>query len=119
MSISITLSAGASASAAMAPIRPPERVAFAQLTKSLRSGDLDGAKAAYKSMVANAPPGASWNPDSPFAQLGRALKAGDLDAAKTAVVDMVRSRVDPPVESPQPVPQEPGPYVGGGVDLTA
>ena len=92
----------------------PERRAFGQLTKALRTDALTGAQAAYQTMVANAPAPAGRNPDSAFAQLGSALQSGDLDAAKSDYVTMLESHTDwPPVETAKPIAVDSG--SGGGV----
>jgi len=72
----------------------PERQAFGDLAKSLRSGDVDGAKQAYASLVRNAPEGATWPKGSDFADLGKALVQGDLDAARTAFASMVKGKFE-------------------------
>ncbi|MBC7482576.1 MAG: hypothetical protein H7337_11915 [Rhizobacter sp.] len=99
-----------------------ERHAFGQLTKALKAEDLEGAKTAFKSMVKNAPDGATWNPDSAFAQLGKAIQSGDIDAAKSAYVSMVKSRGErPPVETVKPIAVDTASSSGAGslVNLTA
>lgn len=63
---------------------PAQREAIQSLARSLRAGDLDGARQAFVDVVRNAPEGARWNPDSAFAALGRALQEGDLEAAREA-----------------------------------
>ena len=78
----------------------PERQAFRDLGKSLKAGDLDGAKQAYASMVKNAPDGATWKSDSAFAQLGKALNSGDVSAAQDAFKSMVKGHVNGPVSQP-------------------
>jgi len=83
----------------------PERQSFADLAKSLRSGDLDGAKQAYASLVRNAPAGATWPKGSQFADLGKDLAQGNMDAARTAFASMVKSRFEHPAQ-------------GGGVSAT-
>ena len=59
---------------------------FKQLSDSLSSGDLAGAKAAYQSLQQLAPQGQAQNsdPNSPFAALGKALQSGDLTGAQSA-----------------------------------
>lgn len=61
------------------------------LTKAIRTGDLDGAKQAYKNIVKDAPEGATWPKDSAFAELGKALAKGDIAGAKTILVDAVKA----------------------------
>lgn len=123
--VSMSISSTSSTSFIAAPsgaTKSPERQAFGQLTKALKAGDLEGAKTAYKSMVANAPAGASWNPDSAFAQLGKAIQSGDVNAAKSAYVSMVKSRGEhPPVETVKPIAVNTGSSGGAGslVNLTA
>lgn len=92
-----------------------ERQAFGQFTKALKANDLEGAKSADKSMVANAPAGASRDSDSAFAQLGKAIQSGDVSAAKSACVSMVKSRrSQAPVETAKPITVKA--VIGGGVD---
>lgn len=86
------------------PTRAPsaEGQAFRSLAKSLRAGDVDGAKTAYADVVRNAPEGATLERGSPFAQIGKALYQGDVEGAKLAFADMLqaaRGRM-PPVASP-------------------
>lgn len=123
MSMSISSATGASFIATPSgATRSPERQAFGQLTKALKADDLEGAKTAYKSMVANAPAGATWNPNSAFAQLGKAIQSGDLAAAKSAFVSMVKSRGDnPPVDPAKPIAVDTSRSSGAGslVNLTA
>jgi hypothetical protein len=81
------------------------------LNKALRSGDLEGAKAAYANIVKDAPEGATWNPDSAFAQLGKALATGNLGAAKAVMVDALRdarSLTTQPVAPEQPMKSDSG-----------
>ncbi len=102
--------------------QPPERRAFGQLTKALRTDDLAGAQAAYQTMVANAPVAAGRNPGSAFAQMGKALQSGDIDAAKSAYVAMVKSHTDrPPVETVRPIAVDTSGSGGAGslLNLTA
>jgi hypothetical protein len=90
------------------------------LTKAVRTGDLDGAKQAYADIVKAAPDGATLTRGGAFAQLGRALASGDLDSAKTIIVDAVkaaRGNSTMPVPLPGPMPMAPD--GGGSVNLTA
>jgi hypothetical protein len=73
-----------------------ERTQFAELAKSLRSGDLDAAKQAYANVVRNAPEGKTWPTGSPFADLGKALVRGDVDAARTAFASMCKGKTGAP-----------------------
>jgi hypothetical protein len=70
------------------------RAAFGQMSQSMQSGDLSGARSAYASLVRNAPPGATMQPGSPFAQLGQALASGDMSSAQTAWSTMVQDRLN-------------------------
>ena len=123
--MSMSISGASSASFIATPsgaTQSPERQAFGQLTKALKAGDLDGAKTAFKSMVKNAPAGATWNPDSAFAQLGKAIQSGDVDAAKSAYASMLKSRGErPPVETAKPIAVDTASSGGAGslVNLTA
>jgi len=95
----------------------------ADLTKSLRSDDLEGAKAAYKSIVKAAPEGATWPQGSSFAKLGGALATGDLAAAKAVVADAlrdVRGTGNGGVSAPEPRPvSEQTGGVGSMINLVA
>lgn len=123
--MSMSISSTSSTSFTAAPsgaTKSPERQAFGQLTKALKAGDLEGAKTAYKSMVANAPAGATRDPDSAFAQLGKAIQSGDVNAAKSAYVSMVKARGEhPPTETAEPSAAKTGSSSGAGslVNLTA
>ena len=123
MSMSISSASGASFIATPSGANTsPERQAFGQLTKALKADDMEGAKTAFKSMVKNAPDGATWNPDSAFAQLGKAIQSGDVNAAKTAYVSMVKSRGEhAPVETVKPIAVDTASSGGAGslVNLTA
>ena len=90
-----------STAAVRAPVTP-EKQAFVDLTKSLRSGDLDQARESFANMVRNAPAGTTWPKGSPFAALGKALVQGDMDAARTAFASMVKGKIETP-----PVVKEP------------
>ncbi len=61
------------------------------LTKAIRTGDLEGAKQAYKNIVKDAPEGATWPKDSAFAELGKALAKGDIAGAKAIMIDAVKA----------------------------
>lgn len=103
MSISISRSASpVHLGAASRPPLSPERQAFRDLAKSLKAGDIDGARQAYESMMKNAADGVKWNSDSAFADLGKALKAGDMSAAREAFTSMVKGRTGGPVVLPTP-----------------
>jgi hypothetical protein len=122
MSISRTGSMAA-LSASSTPVMP-ERAAFHQLAKSLRSGDLDAAKQAYASVIKNAPEGATWNGNSQFAQIGRDLIAGDVGAAQSSFRSMVKSNLTPATDTPPtdgtPISTVPAGGVSGtSVDLVA
>lgn len=119
MNMSINSAAASSIGSVSTPHMTPERQAFRQLSQSLKSGDLDGAKQAYDAMVKNAPAGATWNANSQFAQLGKAIQSGDIGAAQSAFASMVHARMNPPTEPPAPVPTPVGAPGGPLVDLTA
>ena len=79
-----------------------------QLTKAVRTGNLEEARQAYADIVKSAPAGATWNPDSAFAQLGRDLLRGNMVAAKVDVVHALKDlhakvRPTPTAESTKPV----------------
>lgn len=90
------------------------------LAKSVRTGDLDGAKQAYKSIIQDAPEGATWPKDSAFSKLGVALATCNGDAAKTILGDALRDarprQTTQPV-APQPVVDYGG--IGGNLNLVA
>jgi hypothetical protein len=90
---------------------PPEREAARAMAKSLRAGDLDGAREAYTGMVRNRPEGATWQPGSPFAELGKAIVKGDLEGARTAFASMLKVRTEP---VPVDIPTAGGPSPTGG-----
>jgi len=86
-----------------APGTPAQREAVKQLAQAFQNDDLASARQAYVGIVAGAPDGATWNPDSAFATLGRALVAGDLPAAKQAAKEALtalRSVKTPPAPGP-------------------
>ncbi len=76
----------------MTPRAQDRREALSQMSQAMQSGDLGGARAAYASLVRNAPPDATLQPGSPFAQLGKALIGGDMSAAQSAWSSMVQDR---------------------------
>lgn len=120
MSLSITHTGMTTISGASRPPISPERQAFRDLAKSLRAGDLDGAKQAYVSMIRNAPEGATWNPNSGFAAVGKALMSGDMAAAKDAFAAAVKLRTDGVVSETDPTtPPILVPSPTGLVDLVA
>jgi len=92
------------------------------LTKAVRTGDLDAAKQAYRDIVKAAPDGATLTRGGAFAQLGRALATGDLDSARSIIIDAAkaaRGNSTMPVPAPIPITM-PMPLDGGGtVNLTA
>lgn len=102
----------------------------ADLTKALRTDDLEGAKSAYKAIVDTAPEGTSWPQDSAFSKLGAALATGHLGAAKAIAADAVRDvraanaggtgsgPVNGHVPEPKPIMVGPG-GVGTTINLVA
>lgn len=98
----------------------------ADLTKALRTDDLEGAKSAYKAIVETAPEGATFPKDSAFAKLGAALATGHIGAAKAIAADAVRdvrvangnAVVAPPMPEPRPVTAPAG-GVGSTINLVA
>lgn len=70
------------------------------LTKAVRTGDLEGAKQAYANIIKDAPEGATWPADSAFASLGKALATGHIGAAKAVLADAVR---DARAQTTQPI----------------
>jgi len=94
------------------------------LTKAVRTGDLDAARRAYRDIVKTAPDGATLTRGGAFAQLGQALVTGDPDSAKSIIIDAAKAPrgnstmpVPPPMPSPMPMSM---PRDGGGtVNLTA
>jgi hypothetical protein len=118
----MNVSSVASSSGMTAAINPQLKNIH-QLSKAVRTGDLDDAKQAYMNIIKDAPPGATWNPDSAFAQLGKALKQGDLASAKTIIVQAVQDAraAHAPAPTPTPVPADGGPISldPGSVNLTA
>jgi hypothetical protein len=79
------------------------------LAESLKSDDLAGAKRAFVQIIRQAPPEATWNPDSGLANIGRALQDGDMPAARKAAQvawDEFRSTLGPALPTP-PVPRAP------------
>jgi len=91
------------------------------LTKAVRTGDIDGAKQAYKSIIQDAPEGATWPKDSAFAKLGVALATGHGQAAKAILVDAVRDARSPQTTQPMPDPVSTATTgaVGGSLNVTA
>ena len=83
------------------------REAVRDLVKDIRSGDLDGAKAAYATLTKNVPAAVLANPNSALGQLGAALQAGDAGAAKAALgkvaVKLHQYRDAPPVNTVEPI----------------
>lgn len=97
---------------------------FHQLGKALRQGDLDAAKDAYKDILKNPPPNATWNPDGAFAQVGKALAQGDVQSAKSIAADAIKelraSRQPlPPVSDPVPTGAESASASSGSIDVMA
>ena len=93
------------------------------LTKAVRTGDLEGAQEAYKNIIEKAPQEASWPQGGAFAKLGVALAAGHIDLAKTIMVDAVRdardareARTPEPMPPTQPMPA--GTSVGSTLNVT-
>lgn len=84
------------------------------LAKDVKSGDLEGAQAAFDKLTKNVPASVLSNPNSALGQLGTALKAGDASAAKVALAnvavkahDVREARSGPsanPVPAPAPAP---------------
>jgi len=103
----------------------PERQYFHDLGKSLRSGDVDGAKQAYANLVRNAPEGKTWPAGSSFADLGKALVQGNMDAARTAFASMIKDKVGTPpskggeVVTPASVPSSTGGDSGALLNVVA
>lgn len=95
----------------------PQREAFRDLGRALRSDDLQAAREAYKAIVAAAPEGASFPRDTPFADLGKSLVRGDMAAAKDAFRAMLREQRGG-VPAPGPLPPVPA-LVTGALDLFA
>lgn len=97
---------------------------FHQLGKALRQGDLDAAKDAYKDILKNPPPNATWNPDGAFAQVGKALAQGDVQGAKAIAADAIKElrsgqRPLPPVSDPVPAGAESMATAAGSIDVMA
>ncbi|MCA6218736.1 hypothetical protein KGA65_19515 [Ideonella sp. B7] len=97
---------------------------FHQLGKALRQGNLDAAKDAYKAILKNPPPNATWNPEGSFAQLGKALARGDMAQARSIATEAVKeirsSRQSlPPMEDPVPAGAETMATTGSTLDVTA
>jgi len=89
--MSLSVSNSLSTSGLQAQAQPsPERQAFVDLAKSLRTGDLSAARQAYADVIRNAPEGASFKPGSSFAEVGKALLKGDVPAAQEAFQTMLR-----------------------------
>jgi hypothetical protein len=104
------------------PLRPGAHSAQAKnihdLTKAVRTGDLDGAKQAYADIVKAAPDGATLTRGGAFAQLGKALASGDLGSAKSIIIEAVKAaRGTSPAPSPEPLPM--AQVSDGAVNLTA
>jgi len=102
---------------------------FHELGKSLRKGDLEGAKQAYADILKNPPQGASWDPNSAFAQLGKSLATGDVDGAKAIAADAIKSAREQrhagsvtggPIINEDPTPPDAESMaVSGGISLMA
>lgn len=121
MSIS-SIQATAAAGRIMAPTPDKgQAMNIHELSKAVRTGDIDGAKQAYKNIIKDAPEGATWPQDSAFAKLGVALATGHGGAAKAILADAVRdartSQTTQPVPAPEPAPA--GGSVGSTLNLTA
>lgn len=97
---------------------------FHQLGKALRQGNLDAAKDAYKAILKNPPPNATWNPDGAFAQLGKALTKGDMAQARSIASDALKElrasrQTVPPMQDPVPTGAESMATTGGTLDVMA
>ncbi len=107
------------------PGTPAGRQALKDLASSLESGDLDAAREAYVQVLKQAPPGATWNPDSGFAEVGRALKAGNVEAAREAAKSALIERraaatpVTPGVPEPVATPSTTGGTAGTLLNVVA
>lgn len=101
-----------------APVPSPQREAWNDLRRALRTDDLDAARQAYVSVIKSAPDGATFPRGSAFADLGKALTRGDVGTAKEAFKAVVRDHFTgaPPV--PGPLPPVPA-AAAGGIDLFA
>ena len=122
MSLAIHRSAAAAAapSTATSP-RAAERGAVRDLAKALRTEDMAAARAAYATILRNAPDAAQFPKGTAFADLGRALASGDISAAQAAFKSMVRGHL-PRHEpgTPTPLPPQPAAMASTGlVDLVA
>jgi hypothetical protein len=119
MSLSATgVRAAASLQPTPAPASSPQREAWNDLRRALRTDDLPAARQAYVSVVKNAPDGATFPRGSAFADLGKSLARGDVGAAKEAFKAVVREQSGADVAAPRPL--LPVPVVAaGGVDWFA
>jgi len=105
---------------APAPSRNPAmREAMRDLTQSLRSSDLTGARQAYAAILKNAPDGAQLTKGSDFADLGRALVQGDMTSAQASFKSMIQGRFGGGPVTPLPPVAQSARQVGTGVDLIA
>jgi hypothetical protein len=82
------------------------------------------AKDAYKDILKNPPPNATWNPDGAFAQVGKALAQGDVQGAKAIAADAIKElrsgqRPLPPVSDPVPPGAESMASAAGSIDVMA
>jgi hypothetical protein len=92
--MSVSVNNSLSTTGLQAPPTPsPERQAFIDLAKSMRTGDLSAARKAYADVVKNAPAGASFTPGSPFAEIGKSLAKGDLASAQEAFRSLLRGAI--------------------------
>jgi hypothetical protein len=91
----------------------PERQAFSDLAKSIRTGDLSAARKAYADIVRNAPADASFTPGSPFAEIGKSLLNGDVAGAQEAFRTMLRGATGRDGGT-APLPPAPGVSSTGG-----
>jgi nitrate reductase assembly molybdenum cofactor insertion protein NarJ len=106
---------GAASAAEPGPVRQAAR----ELTKALRSEDLEGARRAYAGLVSALPDGLHVKAGTPLAEVGKALAQGDIAAARSAYVDVFRNRRPQP-EAPAPaVPSSTGGTAGSVVNLVA
>ncbi|GAA0755702.1 hypothetical protein LRH25_19170 [Ideonella azotifigens] len=104
-------------------------MSFHELGKSLRKGDIEGAKQAYADILKNPPEGATWDPNSAFAQLGKDLAKGDIDGAKAIAADAIKSAREQrghgsttggPIVNQDPTPPDAESMaVSGSISLTA
>ena len=119
-----SISSGASQSVSSTSAWQARKQDFQDLTKALKSGNLDQAKAAFAQLEKD-DPNAAKDPNSPLAQIGKALQSGDLAGAQNVATKMQshrhgghHKRSDASTEKPPALPN-PTDTMGNNVNTLA